>query len=111
MLSKAPALIRHSTTFLFTFLESTRLQKWVNDEKPPDSPLAPRMLSRAASPTPLIPSRPYRILSPTMVNDFGALVDVGRQDGNAALPALGDVPIRLSVSFTSFVRMAAMKGR
>ena len=111
MLSKAPAFIRLSTTFLFTFLESTRLQKWVNDEKPPHSSLALRMLSRAASPTPLMPSSPYLILPSTMVKTFAlSLTSGGRMATPLSLHSVMYL-MRLSVSFTSFVRMAAMKGR
>ena len=53
--------------------------------------LAPRMLSRAASPTPLIPRRPYLILSPTMVNTLALSLMSGGRILNAALPALRDV--------------------
>ena len=83
----------------------------MNDVKPPHSSRALRMLSRAASPTPFMPSSPYLILSPTMVKTFAlSLTSGGRMTTPFSLHSVIYL-IRLSVSFTSFVRIAAMKGR
>ena len=68
--SKAPAFIRFSSTFLFTFLVSTLLRKSSMDRKGPFLSLVSRIDSMAAEPTPLTASSPNLMELPITLNSL-----------------------------------------
>ncbi len=106
--SKAPAFIRLSITFLFTFLESTLCRKFAIEVKSPSLSLDSMMDSMAAAPAPFTASRPNRIELPITLNSCPDwLISGGSIDMPISRHSLIDLTI-LSVLSMSALRFAAM---
>ncbi|OQC48634.1 MAG: hypothetical protein BWX58_01101 [Deltaproteobacteria bacterium ADurb.Bin026] len=105
--SKQPAFARLSSTFLFAFLESISLRNCAKDLKPPSSSLNNKIWSIAASPTFLMPDKPYRIFFSPRIEKYLPLWFMS--GGKIFMPfSLHSVMylISLSVLFTSLESIA-----